>query len=762
MRWLSRISDRSADRVPLTLVLLFALALALPDGAHESLIGLPFDTLPEGAILLLLVPLLVSGSLRTALVSRLGGAVRKALGAVLLGIVVAKLVLLLVGHGGFDSCYRAVDTPAHAHGKCETTFDDPFGLSGRTRNDATLDFGPIPRSSATAIAPAYRSLVTGRPLSATNWRLSFLNDLRFNYFGPGQPPRELPRFSLSVAGSVAAPDARDIYVSYIGEGELQLGSQAVDLPASYSSPRQITLPAPAEGTTLGLEYAYRPADTRGERSTRFAELRLLDSDGEALTAAPIAQPWHLLALLVSGALLVLSGLVLAAYLSYVGIRSSWVLIACVAAAVIARAVPDIGPVPASFVYTAGVAMLFIWFVYSSARGRLLTAWLGISLLSIARAMHDFGALDVVLYRGSGTDFLTNESFALDILRDASLEAGEGNFYFQPGYRYVLFLSRVLFGASDPLLSSLVLAAVAFAVFFVADRFNVLNLHRGRDRFTIAGIGVAVVGVLSSETAVALTRLGTTEAPTWAAVVLALGLLLGSQRRLAWVVGMSLLGSALIIRFNEAPAILVVIAAFLLAVPRSRLRTALACCAVIPVMLALLPLHNLVYGDSATVLPESGNSPTITSFPVERFGDVFTNAEARAQFEDQIVHILYLPHENYESRTTYRSANLAWFVHGLQLAWLGGVVYALLRRRRFRWSAFALLAAPIALLVPFLSWTPYYYYPRHMILGYVLMGVSILYLFSPLARRDNGAAQPVRRADARPPPGSETRAPRPAD
>lgn len=439
MRWLSRISDRSADRVPLTLVLLFALALALPDGAHESLIGLPFDTLPEGAILLLLVPLLVSGSLRTALVSRLGGTAPKALGALLLGVVAAKLALLLVGSAGFESCYQTAR--AEAEGECESTFDDPFGLSGSTRNEATLDFGPIPRSSATAIAPAYRSLVTGRPLSATNWSLSFLNDLRFNYFGPGQPPRELPRFSLSVAGSVAAPDARDIYVSYIGEGELQLGSQAVDLPASYSSPRQITLPAPEETTTLGLEYAYRPADTRGERSTRFAELRLLDSDGEALTAAPIARPWRVLALVASGVLLLLGILLLASYLSYVGIRSSWVLIACVAAAVIARAVPDIGPAPASFVYTAGVAMLFIWFVYSSARGRLLTAWLGISLLSIARAMHDFGALDVVLYRGSGTDFLTNESFALDILRDASLEAGEGNFYFQPGYRYVLFLSR---------------------------------------------------------------------------------------------------------------------------------------------------------------------------------------------------------------------------------------------------------------------------------------------------------------------------------
>ena len=80
-------------------------------------------------------------------------------------------------------------------------------------------------------------------------------------------------------------------------------------------------------------------------------------------------------------------------------------------------------------------------------------------------------LHAVLYRASGTDFLTYESFARSIVLDHSLNGGEAVFFYQPGSRYVLGFMHLLFGDGDVLITwwSMVALSLPFLALLAWNR-----------------------------------------------------------------------------------------------------------------------------------------------------------------------------------------------------------------------------------------------------------------------------------------------------
>jgi len=76
------------------------------------------------------------------------------------------------------------------------------------------------------------------------------------------------------------------------------------------------------------------------------------------------------------------------------------------------------------------------------------------------------SLQSVLLRGGGTDALTYESFAREILDTWSLRGGEDLFYSQPFFRYVRFTEHLLLGDGDVVVAAFSRSLLTVSVFWM--------------------------------------------------------------------------------------------------------------------------------------------------------------------------------------------------------------------------------------------------------------------------------------------------------
>lgn len=128
-------------------------------------------------------------------------------------------------------------------------------------------------------------------------------------------------------------------------------------------------------------------------------------------------------------------------------------------------------------------------------------------------------------------------------------------------------------------------------------------------------------------------------------------------------------------------------------------------------------------------------PDTVALPPAELPDVFRRKSTEDLFFDQLARTFYLnPPPGHRARDAAFSRNLALVFHGLQLLWLGAVVFVLRRWRQTRLQAKLLLLAPLAFLLPFISFNLLAYYPRHIVAGHLVMAFSAIYAFSRRAER----------------------------
>jgi hypothetical protein len=721
------------------LFLLLALtALVLPSRLGVFA-GLPLDSWPEFVLLVLLLPLAVSSRLRDEAAAPLGRrGLRVATAALGLTLGIKVALLIAAPNAGFDSCYRSTLQPPR--GDCEVSFADPFRLSGATRVDQEFDFGLRPPSPLSA-GQASAILTGAGPLSESNWNLSFFNDLRFGGYRPGEPDRDRVPFSLRSSGPVEFDSGGRLRVLYVGEGRLEVGGRAVELPPSYDRLAELTLPVDAGRHELRLAFAYRPVAVLPEpggapTAAPYAILGIA-SGADPLGAAPAPSGWRLAAATADAILIVLAlGLAL---------RWAWLLRAyaplavgvgvAIASGALLDSEVDLGPLAsfgdAFWNLLALVALLGVLLARPGPRP-LHFAWFAVVAIAVARTFEEFPYEDSTFYPTGGGDPLTYASQAGEILTTWSPEGGEEVFGTQPGFRYLLFAGRLVFGAADPWLAAAALSAVLFAVFLVTWMLRPpAEAGTGR-RVAALAVGALLLGVVMSSQVVGAMRVHQSEWVTWVLLPLAAALLFGSDRPRWWLVGAALLGLEVATRQNQGPLVVVLLLAFVLSVAPARRLAAVACCGA-ALLVGLLPLaHNLVYGQRFEILTTSG--VTAADDPAEVTGTL-GSAENRELFARQFAAALYLDPGYVDAAGVYtRSPDLKPFVYGLELAWLIAVGFAVVRRRRFRVAALVMLAAPLAALGVFASYSPVSYYPRHVVIGYLAFGIALLYLLSERSRR----------------------------
>ena len=211
-----------------------------------------------------------------------------------------------------------------------------------------------------------------------------------------------------------------------------------------------------------------------------------------------------------------------------------------------------------------------------------------------------------------------------------------------------------------------------------------------------------------------------EYPTWLLLPVSAGLLFLGRSRRQWLIAALLMGVAALTRFNQFPAYAALLVIFGLS-PGVWRRPAwidvLACAAILGLLTFGVPLaHNYWYGHSLTVLPTNRYSTLVIDLPPGAFLSG-PPREVWAMFVWKMQHLTHIGARYADS----------WFIplHLLQLATLAVIVAVARGRLRPAPGHVWLLTTPLIALGVHLFYVVHYYYPRHIMFGYLLGGVVAL-------------------------------------
>jgi hypothetical protein len=690
---------------------LLAAALLLPSANLQVLDGIPLGTLPEFAVLALLVPLVASRALRRLHARALRHAGARGTRAILVALVAAiglKLGLLVAGpDAGFIACYRTPVAPPPGGRACERAFENPFARFAATRIDRAIDFAP------------------------GTWDLGFVNSLRFNFYRqtPAEPRRDRLPLAVTWRGEIDGAGPWVARLTYVGEVTVTIGPAETVLPGHYGLPRQALVPVPAGRHALTLQYRFDDGARTDRPAPPFpaATLRLLrERAGGGETSVEAARPalaWRVAAAIADGCLgLALVPLVL------VHVRllaPAGALLVLVAGAALAS-LPGVGRpgwLPRGGALLLPLAVLVVTAAVRPRPRLLLAAYVAAVAAGVLAAGREVPALRTVLLRSGGDDWLTHESHARTILETGSLQGGENVFYHVPLYRYVRFAQRLLLGDGDLLVLAAGLAALGFAVVWMVARLGGPATSR-RGTAGLAVVGLLVLVLVTSPPGLRAVQLPLSEPAAWTALLLLFPLLAVPRTARAGPVGAGLAGLAAGIRPNLAPALAALVGLFVLAAPRRR--RALAAAAGFALVAALPLAHNLHYGRRVVLATTSGGVAANLTLPPLRLLGLATDGAIRAQ---AWIHLrrLVVPEPSADPA-------LAVAMHGLQAAWLGAALVTLACWRRTHGASRLLLLWPLTVLgVQFFYDTPNYY-PRHLVASYLALGLVAAQVAGSRGRR----------------------------
>ena len=696
-------TGRAMSYLPLSL---FAALLVVPAADYQLFPGLPLSTRLSFGGFLLLVPLVVSPALRIVFARfwrRLRPAWRTSLLAVGSVALMGKLALLAAGsHAGLLACY---ETPAARPptGACERAFANPFGrFGGVTRLDRAIDFGP------------------------DDWNLSFINARRFNYYPwvNGNILRDRFPFAVRWQGVVERSKPSELRVTYVGQATITLDGDSIELPSHYGP--SLTVPLHLGPGRHVLAIAYRFDD--GSRSGGappvgpWATFRIRAPAGDRHADAALmpARPplgWRVLAHGVDGGVLLLGAMLVGFYATI--LVGEWWLLALVAGGAPAAyawhlAIPTLGERPEFPVALA----LFLARLLASPRARVrLAAYFGGCYVAVFAMLRISPGLDTLAYRSAGDDWLSYEGFAREILESWSLRGGESVFFMQPLFRYIRFGERILFGDGDSLVAAFALGTFGWAILWTGARLWRRAPAPLRVSLPFAVVWALLLLLASSSLITAFIRAPLSEYPGWTFLLLSVPMLFVSRGR-EWGRGVVLIGLAFLVRTNQAVAVAGMLVIFLARAVRLRPWRA-AWLAIVFTGIAALPLaHNLYYGGRWVPLTTQLSTPENLLLPPARLLTVWRDPQVREILWTQAAGIFALaPVPDSLLRVVFPALLVAWAAASL-LLWA--------HRRCVSPTAKRLLILPALHLGVYMCFVIEIYYPRHIVAGYLAMGVVALY------------------------------------
>lgn len=710
---------------------------AVPGPLSGTFDGLPWSTPLEGGIAILLALALISARTRRRVVglADTGQWKFRPLPWVLFGIAALKLVAFVVApsSGFFEACYRGTEWESQR--RCTVSFENPWQRHDVTRFDRRLDFEPQSPQASTAVG--------------STWDLGHMNDTDFNVFELDASAIDFVRFPFDArwTANVTVGRSGSVDFAYVGEGRARLGSIVIELPPAYDAVALVSVPVTPGRYDFTLDYAFTSIVRGGEVAE--GPYATLNVTGIAVVGPPV-----MIVLLTSLVDLVLGLVALLAAVALVrSLRSAVYPMGIAAGAwVSARLLVSVGVFPElvrDLVPTTGLvaALIVVATLYRWPSATLAAGSTSVVLVAWERVMDWTGSWDRVLYRSRGDDWLTYQSFARTMLAEGPIRGGEDVFYYQPGFRYLLYAARLVAGDSDAMVAFVqvgALAGLGIAMSWVVARCTTdLWLRMAGGVF-----GASVLIFATSNYVVERAVQGLSEIPTWIGIV-CIGLAFLDRRPFRRTVCLALAAALILtIRPNQGFAMITVlaIAAALLWVDRPVYwRTAGVVSALVFVVIALSPLvHNLWFG--RTFVPISTNSSTALDLPVSRLARVFSDEEVRSTLIEKAQGLTNFGTPRPEVKFATLSPLL-----GFQVTWLAAVVW-MVRRRGWQWRSpvmWLIAAWPFAYAISYITFDVWNYYPRHIVAFNLALAVSGLVIVGRSTRAVMSAAAPPERHDPYP-------------
>ena len=715
------------------LVLLVAF-FSLPSANFHAFSGIPFDGLPEYFGFLALLLIIVWRSLREHWRAMLRHWSTRQMTWILallcVGLLTKGALLNSGSYEGFIACYRSMDESPKT-GQCEKSYTNAFRQIDATRIDRRLEFGP------------------------EDWNLSFVNDLKFNYYPwvQGSIPRERIPFSAHWRGILDYDEAQDLELTYIGDAQVWIGSKRMAFGASYTEPRTVRLQLPPGRHSLIIAYAFNDGARVGMSTDPGPlpsfHLRTRTPTGTApLQAAAVPITWRVSGWFVD--VIAVGGMLLLVAFYRRIVANQWpVLVATgVAACLVYIQSTDsqFMPLDTAFLLSLGVPVFTILGRQRHA-ARLVAAYWSVALIVLLHEVISTVPLGSVIVRRGGSDYLAYESFARSILDTWSLQGGEAVFYYQPLFRYIRFFEHLFLGDGDVLIAAFARTLLIASVLCMVWRF------RTPSRFNTAvslSVLVLLLVLVNNVSVVNLMRAGFSEYPTWILFPLCFSMLVHHYGKRS-ALSSAMLGLSLITRFNQAPGLIWMFLTRMYTAFRLKERRFAYAAATLAIV-CLVPVgHNLWYGRQLIfTISNAAINYNLVLRPVDYLNA--TNDEAlRERVVHQLDRIFYGPYSN--ARPARQGGELRAVFRGLQLLWgiafittlLSGYLWLTNQRstgrrgldfRRLPDTVYHLLIVllPGVFLAPHLFYQAGDFYPRHIVIAYLAMAAVALHA-SGLAHAD---------------------------
>ena len=592
-------------------LILLSLAVIVPSSGHIQISGFPLSTWPEGLAVLLLIPLFFDSSLRSAWLTRVIGfykGLKYLIPTVLALVIILKMIVFLGSpEPGFNACYRI---PSHDpdNGLCELSFENPIFKDRSTRVDPVIDFDP------------------------NTWNLSFYNTVQHAVIGdPDNIERKRQPFQVDWTGTSEFKTGQQLLVEYAGMAEMNIGSASFNLPEAYTDTSRLTIQPPEGTQAVKIRYFFTQTQAGSNPIFRLSVMQENQNLGP-LSAVPVATPWSVFFIAIDVVLIILLVILAGFYILQMAPAWRMVLVLTTLASAAWWALPELYFMPL-------MVIAFIWLILWSGGQKNLLSWTVLSILLWFRTLVYLHNPSFHLIRFDGTDMLTYESFAREILSTGTLRAGEDVFYYQALFRYVVYLLHIIFGESDMLRSLFVLLTLNFWVYLTADWF-LCNKDR-RTGWFYNGLGWVLMGMivlLTNSSVVFLVEHGISESFSWLLFLFIFYCLVKDPQRY-WLAASIMVGLAILNRYNHLPALLFVWFILLLPViKKNKWVLAFSSLAVI-IVLMLFPLHNWVYGQSLAIMPTSAGVSNNLIFTPEKIQNFFVDESIRAQVGKQILNTI---------------------------------------------------------------------------------------------------------------------------
>jgi hypothetical protein len=643
--------------------------------------------------------------------------IKQTIGGLLASLIIIKLLLSfnISEAGQYSACYEG-GTDFKAPVSCAVSFENIVSKDSRTRWDSEINFGPSSKE--------------GTNIGTSNWNLGLINDLEFNVYPWVEGNPDLSRFPFRATwnADVVADEQKALRITYVGEGVIRLGSSSVPLERSYLDAQEVTIPLTSGSQKLEIEYKFDSlASSTTPPEGPYATLVV-----EGVT--PVGPSYIGRVLVMAIDILVLAFFLLIMFFIFFALRRDlkWNAVLLFVILILFWAVEQelvLESYRSQIRFSSLVVALLLFGVCILKPERL--NYLGIPLvLSLAThvVLRHVTAIDQVIYRSRGDDWMTYQAFARNMLSDGILRGAEDVFYYQPGHRYLLFFSRLIAGDSDAIVAwiqvaSFLLVGVIFISVVVTSSVRILPRLVGAAALTV------LVMFGTSEYFVSAALNGLTEIPTWI-FLLIFGLVLAQKSLPRNTVVMSLiLGVSVLIRPNQLSAMvyaLLIICAILF-IQNRRVLDLLKPLLVFVGVLLLPMMHNLYFGGQFAILPTGNQS--VKDLEPSQFSSLFTDSATRNILIEKIQGFLNFGGGN------GRFTSLGMPVFALMLfIWIGAVLLVLLKRHRLSVVDFLIVLLPFSYLPPHIFYDIWIYYPRHVVAFNVALLVSGCVVFTSTERR----------------------------